>query len=138
MPRINRTFWMFALIAASACHTLTEPNALQDFQWMAVDNAAEITEGIDAAVFFGDISMLGQLKTPTLCFKPVADFTRDGSALTVRVTAQPTSGSTCPSTPGGFRYTALLRGLGSGSFTLHVIHAVNGTEAEYTENLEIP
>lgn len=129
--------WMM-LALGTACAGVSDRNPLQDFQWIAVDNPNDIHEGIDAAAFSGDIDLLGQIRTPTLCYNLNADFDRSGSDLTVHVTAKSTNSSNCNKTPGGFQYTALLRGLGSGSYTLHVIHTVaGGTETSYSKTLEI-
>jgi len=127
-----------ALGAAAGCSSITDAHPLQDFKWIAVDNPDDVHEGIDAAVFSGDIDLLGQIRTPSLCFNLTADYDRSGSDLTVHVTAKSTNSSNCTKTPGGFQYTALLRGLGRGSYTLHVIHTVSGgAETSYSKALEI-
>ena len=127
-----------AVIAASGCDLATEPVALQDFQWIAVENANDVTEGFDAAAFGGDVALLGQIKTPTLCFKLSADFDRSGSTLTVRVTAQQSNSPNCGSAPGGYQYTAAIRGLSDGNYTLHAIHSVPGSsDKEYTETVTV-
>jgi hypothetical protein len=127
-----------AVMAGGACDLVTDPPPLEDFNWVAVDNVDEIQEGIDAAVFFGEINLLGQVRTPSLCYSLSADFHRTGSDLTVEVTAKSTDSHNCSQEPGGFRYTAVLRHLGPGDYTLHVIHRVPGTDPqEYTEELTI-
>jgi len=138
LTRGTLPWMMLALGTAAACGSVTEARPLQDFQWIAVDNPNDVHEGIDAAVFAGDIDLLGQISTPTLCFNLAADYGRSGSDLTVHVTAKSTNSSNCTKTPGGFQYTALLRGLGRGSYTLHVIHTVSGgAETSYSKALEI-
>lgn len=117
---------VIASIAMAGCHILTEPSSLQDFQWIAIEDPAQVTDGIDAAAFATDIDLLGQMKTPTLCYKLSADFSRAGSDLTLHIDAKPSDAQNCQKTPGGYNYTAALRGLGSGFYTLHVIHTVDG------------
>jgi hypothetical protein len=137
MPLVRSIASMLVLLAVAGCG-VTEPNPLEDFRWIAVENADEVTEGIDAAPFFGDINVLGQFKTPTLCFNVDSDFERNGSTLTIRVTARPSNATNCQRTPGGYRYTAVLRRLGSGTYTLRVVHAVSGAaEREFTETVEL-
>ena len=127
-----------ALVASAGCHLVTEPSRLQDFQWIAVENPSEVQEGIDAVAFAGDIDLLGQMKKPTLCFKLEADFDRNGSTLTVHVNARSSQSANCDQQAGGYRYTALLRGLGSGKYTLHVVHSVPGVaDREFSKDLEI-
>lgn len=131
--------WTAALLVAMACNSITEPASLENFEWVAVDDPAQIQEGIDAAAFAGDIDLIGQLKTPTLCYTLASDFARNGSTLTMHVTARSTNSPNCTPTPGGYQYTAVLRRLGSGNYTLRVIHTVPGfAENEYTKALTIP
>jgi hypothetical protein len=132
MPKPIRRILPVAALAAIAsvatigCHVITEPSTLRDFQWVAVEHPDEVTEGIDVAAFAADIDLLGQLKTPTLCYNLVATFDRSGSDLTIHVDAKTSAAPNCQKTPGGYRYTAALRGLGSGSYTVHVVHTVEG------------
>jgi hypothetical protein len=127
-----------ALLAVSGCDLVTTPDLLQDFDWVAVENPDNIQEGIDAAVLAGDVQFLGQLRTPSLCYKLSADFNREGQTLNIRVDAASSNSPTCAQSSGGFRYTGALRNLGSGSYTFRVIHAVAGqTEKVYTKSLEI-
>ena len=141
MRRLTRTLlpWIAAsLLASSGCGLSTEPVALQDFQWLAIENANDVTEGMDAAAFGGDVALLGQMKTPTLCFKLNADFDRNASTVTVHVTAQQSTSTTCSSTPGGYQYTAAIRGLEKGDYTLQVIHSVPGAgDKAYTKTISI-
>ncbi len=126
------------LLSNSGCDLTTEPVAFQDFQWLAIENPNEVVEGIDAAALGGDIALLGQLKTPSLCFRLTADFERDGSVLTVRVTAQQSTSPNCSSTPGGYQYTAAIRGLDDGDYTLQVIHLVPGSSGKaYTKSVSV-
>lgn len=141
MHRLQRALapWTaLACLVTSSCGLSTEPVVFQDFQWLAVENATEVTEGMDAAAFAGDVALLGQLRTPTVCFRLSGNFTRDGSALTVRVSAQASNSATCGNTPGGYQYTAAIRGLDRGDYTLRVIHSVAGLgDKKYSKPIAI-
>ena len=141
MKRLTRGLapWIGAvLLASSGCSLSTEPVAFQDFQWLAIENSNDVTEGMDAAALGGDIALLGQLKTPTLCFRLNADFDRSASTLTVHVTAQQSTSPNCGTTPGGYRYTAAIRGLEKGDYTLQVIHTVQGsTDKSFSKTISV-
>ncbi len=141
MPRTrNRVAPLMAvlLLAVSGCSLSTEPVVFQDFQWIALENANQVVEGMDAAVFAGDVALLGQMKTPTLCFRLSGRLERGDKTLTVRVTAEPNNSQTCGNAPGGYQYTAAIRGLDSGEYTLNVVHAVSGaTDKQYSKTLVI-
>jgi len=127
----------FVLLFASACDTLTAPKTrLDQFDWVAIDNPDIITEGMDAAGFYGDVNLLGQLKSPTLCFALEADFSQHDSLLELHVTARPSSSSNCSQSPGGFRYTGVIRAVGAGTYTVRVTHSVPGT-ADQTFEKEV-
>jgi hypothetical protein len=117
-----------ALLTASGCSAFTEPKPLEEFEYIAVANPADVQEGVDAAPFFGEINLLGQFKTPSLCFTLSPSFRQDGSTLNLTVEAKPTNSSNCENVPGGFRYTGVLRHIDAGqSYTLHVTHVVPGS-----------
>lgn len=141
MQRLNRAFapsTVLVLLMMSGCGLSTAPVAFQDFQWLAVENANDVVEGMDAAAFGGDVAVLGQLKTPTLCFKLSGSFDRNGSSLTVRVAAQPSNAATCSNTPGGYQYTAAIRGLDRGDYSLRVVHSIVGGAAnEYSKPIAV-
>lgn len=67
MQRLNRAFapsTVLVLLMMSGCGLSTAPVAFQDFQWLAVENANDVVEGMDAAAFGGDVAVLGQLEDP--------------------------------------------------------------------------
>ncbi len=129
---------MLLVFATGGCGVSTGPSPSNEFQWSAVENPAEARDAIDAAAFAGDVNVLGQLKTPTLCYRLASSFTRSGSSLTLRVVATSTNASNCAQTASGFRYTAVFRNVASGTYTLHVIHTVpDFAEHEYSESLTI-
>lgn len=141
MLRLNRRLapLMFvALLGTAGCDLTTAPVVFQDFQWLMVENANDVIEGIDAAAFGGDVALLGQLRTPTRCFKLSAHFDHNGSSLAVHIAAEPTNAPTCDSAPGGYQYTAAIRGLDAGDYTLRVTHSVPGSpDKEYTKSISV-
>lgn len=131
---------LFALALSTTifgCGLSTEPVVFQDFQWIALDNASAVMEGMDAAAFAGDVALLGQMKTPSLCFKLLGKLDRGDKTLTVRVTAEPNNSPNCGNAAGGYQYTAAIRGLERGQYTLNVIHVVSGAEKQFTKTLII-
>jgi hypothetical protein len=133
-----------ALIAALAlghagCSALTEPKPLIDeFNWEVLDSPAGITEGVEFAPFFGDISFAGQLKTPTPCHTISSKLENSGSTITIRVNAASTNSATCAQAQAAFRYTGIIRNLRSGTFTMRVIHAIPGqADQEYTKTVKL-
>jgi hypothetical protein len=117
-----------ALIAVSGCKSLTDPKTrLDSFQWQAVDNPESVTDGMDAVGFAGDVDIIGQLKTPTLCFNLEADYSRSGATLQLHVSAKPSNSATCNQNPGGYQYTAAIRAVGAGTYTMRVVHSLPGT-----------
>lgn len=135
---MRRTLLMVAMLALGGCEVLTEPKPLEEFEWIGVQNQSEVQEGIDAAVFFGEINLLGQFKTPSLCFNVIPTFGQSGSTLTLRVDAKSTNSANCAQVPGGFRYTGVIRRLGRGTYTLRIIHGVPGQpDKEYSKTVTI-
>jgi hypothetical protein len=127
-----------ALVGLSGCGLSTEPVQLQDFQWLAVDNPNEVTEGMDAAAFQGDVALLGQLKTPTLCFRLTSALDVTPPTVVVRITAQQNDSPNCGKQPGGYQYTVAIRGLDDGDYTLRVIHSVPGSpDKEFSKSVSV-
>src|SRR5687768_9105054 len=59
---------------------VTDPKPLIDeFTWEAVENPNDVVEGVDIAGFFRDISFLGQVKTPTLCYSVKSSLQTSGN-----------------------------------------------------------
>lgn len=125
------------LVMGLGCGSFTDPRPIVDeFAWEAVENPNNVQEGVDAAAFLGDISFLGQFRTPTLCFSLKQNIEKSGSTVTLRIDATSSGSTTCAQTPGGFRYTGVIRNLESGTYTLRVIHAVTGMPPqEYTKTV---
>ncbi|HET6679609.1 MAG TPA: hypothetical protein VFG84_00285 [Gemmatimonadaceae bacterium] len=127
-----------ALLAVVGCDLSTGPSPSNEFAWSVVENAAEARDAMDAAAFAGDVNILGQLTTPTLCYNLASNFIRNGASLTLRVTANSSSATNCDQSAGGLRYTAVFRNAGRGEHPLLVVHSVPGfPDREYTDTLTI-
>jgi hypothetical protein len=140
MRRIGRAVLVLAtaLAGASSCGITTEPVQLQDFQWIAIDKPQDVIEGMDAAAFQGDVAVLGQMKTPTLCFRLSGSLDVNGSTATIHINAEQSSSPNCGNSPGGYQYTAAIRGLNDGDYTVRVIHSVPGiADKEFTKTITV-
>jgi hypothetical protein len=116
------------LSMTAACGALTEPKPLIDeFTWEAVENPNDVMEGVTFAPFFTDISFLGQMKTPTLCYAIKSTLNASGNTLDLRVEASSTNSPNCAQSQGGYRYQGVVRNLSAGSFTMKVTHVVPGS-----------
>jgi hypothetical protein len=137
-----RSFFRLAAVAAltfGAAGCFTEPKPLIDeFTWEAVENQNDITEGVTIAAFFSDISFLGQVKTPTLCFSATSRLTVDGNNLTLNVDLVSSGSGTCTQQAGGVRYTGVVRNLSSGTYNVHIIQTVSGQgTTEFNETVKL-
>src|SRR5215212_10301822 len=120
MKRVMRAALVAALCSISACG-ITEPKPLLDeFSWESVENQAEVTEGVNIAGFFGDISFLGQAKTPTLCYSVASKLGVEGNTLTLTIDITASGSGTCTQQAGGVRYSGAIRSLGKGTYTVHI------------------
>jgi hypothetical protein len=128
-----------AALAFMVAGCFTEPKPLIDeFTWESVENQTDITEGVTVAAFFRDISFLGQVKTPTVCYSATSKLTVDGSNLTVNVDITPSGSTTCAQTPGGVRYTGVIRNLSSGTYHVRIVQNVSGVgTTEFNETVEL-
>jgi hypothetical protein len=126
------------LIPAAGCDLVTDPEPLEEFVYEAVEDPAGVEEGVEVVEFFGEVQVLGQILTPTLCYRMDGEFDQKGSTMTLQVNATSTNSINCSQHPGGFHYTAVLRHLKSGTYTLKIIHKLPGqTAKEYTRTVTI-
>lgn len=126
-----------AFLAITGCGSITNPARLEVFDWGEVEDPSSIEEGIDATVAFGELFVLGQLNTPSKCYRLTATFDRNDSRATLRIRGE-LANQNCGPGIGGFRYTATIRNLASGTYDLRVIHDVDGAQTqEFTESVEI-
>lgn len=128
-----------AVLAFTMAGCFTEPKPLIDeFTWESVENQADVTEGVTIAAFFRDISFLGQVKTPTLCYSATSKLSVDGTNLTLTIDITPSGSTTCSQTPGGVRYTGVVRNLSSGTYHVRIIQKVTGVgTTEYNETVQL-
>ncbi len=116
-----------ALALIAGCDLFTEPKPLIDlFTWEMVDNEDEITEGVTVAALFGDISFLGQAKTPTLCYNVTPKLETSGNDITLRVDINSSGSGACAQQAGGVRYSGAVQNLSGGTYTVRVIQTVAG------------
>ena len=134
---LKRVALAASLVAVTGC--FTEPGPLLDeFTWEGVTNQAEITEGVTIAALFRDISFLGQAKTPTLCYGVAANLSVDGTTVTLNVDITSSGSGTCAQTPGGVRYTGVVRNLAKGTYTVHIIQKTTGVGVqEFTQEVTL-
>jgi len=108
------------------------------FDWGEAEDPETVVEGITTTVALGELFILGQMNTPTRCFKLDAEFKRKGSEVTVRVTASSSHSPNCDQSIGGFRYTAVMSNLDFRTYDLKVIHDVPaGYGGEYSTTVVI-
>ncbi|MGD8277911.1 MAG: hypothetical protein PVH00_07785 [Gemmatimonadota bacterium] len=128
MPnRFRATGSLIAVVLAVAgCGSLTEPQLLTDFEWGEVDDPATVQPGIQTAVVLGELYVLGQMQTPTRCYRLTKDFDQSGSRLTLKVTAAGSNTANCNVSQGGYRYTLVVHNLKFDTYDLRVTHAIEG------------
>jgi hypothetical protein len=126
--KVLRTMAAAMLIAlGSGCSLFTGPQPLLDqFTWEMVDNQSDITEGVSIAALFGDISFLGQVKTPTLCYSVTSKLETDDFDITIRVDITASGSGTCAQQSGGVRYSGAVMNLSDGTYTVRIIQTVSG------------
>jgi len=128
-----------AALAFAVAGCVTEPKPLLDeFTWESVESQSDITEGVSIAAFFRDISFLGQVKTPTLCYSVTSRLAVDGGTLTLNIDITSSGSGTCTQQAGGVRYTGVVRNLPSGTYTVHIIQNVGGVgTTEFNETVKL-
>lgn len=115
------------IVLGAGCDLFTEPQPLIDqFTWEMVENENEITEGVTIAALFGDISFLGQAKTPTLCYSVTPELETDGFDITIRVNIAASGSGACAQQAGGVRYSGAVQNLGGGTYTVRIIQTISG------------
>jgi len=125
-------------LAVSGCSSLTGPQLLTDFEWGEVENPATVQERVLTSVVLGELFVLGQMQTPTRCYNIGFDLGRNGSQLTLRVSAKPGNSTNCDQNPGAYRYTLTVHNLKFGTYNLRVFHDITGAQGgEFTETVTI-
>ena len=114
------------LLALGGCSSITDPQLVTSFEWGEVEDPENVVEGIEATVVFGELFIVGQLNTPARCYNLDADFQTSSNRLTVRVEANRTNAPNCDESLGGFTYIATMSNLKFATYSLSVIHDVEG------------
>jgi len=84
----------------------------------------------------GGATVRGAMMTPTPCHRLAGAVERDGPTVTLRVSATADPDAMCIQSIGSIPYTATLRGLAAGSYTLRVLHTYPGSGWETATALE--
>ena len=125
------------VLVVGGCSSLTEPEVVTDFQWTEVDPEI-MEEGVVATVALGELFILGQVPTPTRCYRVDFGFEKRGSKLTLQIDATTSMTENCDLSPGGYRYTLGVYNLKSGTYELRVFHDVSGGQARaFTQTVTI-
>ena len=74
----------------------------------------------------GTVAVRGTVSTPNPCYALSGTAARDGSTLTLTVTARSTA-EVCIQSIGTLAFDATLRGVPAGSYTVRVVHTYGGT-----------
>lgn len=75
----------------------------------------------------GQVAVRGSMETPNPCFKLSGDLQRSGQTLTVTVTGRADPEAMCIQSIGSVPYTATIRGVAPGTYTVRVTHTYAGT-----------
>lgn len=84
----------------------------------------------------GGATVRGVMSTPNPCHRLSGAVERAGSTVTLRVSATADPDVMCIASIGSIPYTAAIRGLPAGSYTLRVVHTYPGTGWETATALE--
>jgi hypothetical protein len=98
-----------------------------EFQQGQGGSSAGGEQGATAAAGSGQIAIRGTMQTPNPCYKLSAALERSGQTLSVRVTGRADPDAMCIQSIGMLPYTATLRGVGPGAYTVRVIHTYPDT-----------
>jgi hypothetical protein len=93
-------------------------------------------QGATAEGAAGGAVIHGTITTPNPCHKLSGAVERSGETVTVRVSATVDPEVMCIASIGAIPYTATVRGLPAGSYTLRVLHVYPGTGWETATALE--
>jgi hypothetical protein len=125
-------------LLGAACDSVTGLDALGSFSWGELDEGTVAEEGIDVTGVLGEIFVLGELTTPTRCYRLTAEADRDGDRVTLRVDANSTGTDNCNTVQGNYRYTAVIRNLPPATYQVRAVHAVSGGETlEFSDTISV-
>ena len=98
-----------------------------EFQQGQGGSSAGGEQGATATAGERRISIQGTVQTPNPCFKLSGDLQRSGQVLTVQVTGRADPDGMCIQSIGALPYTATVRGVAPGTYTVRVVHAYPDT-----------
>jgi hypothetical protein len=107
-----------------------------EFQQGQGGSSAGGEQGAAATAGSGRIAIRGTMQTPNPCYKLAAALERSGQTLSVRVTGRADPDAMCIQSIGMLPYTATLRGVGAGTYTVRVIHTYPDTGWETATALD--
>lgn len=125
-----------AVLTAGGCDAVGPGETLGQFEWSELDDGP-VNEFSDFTVIGREIVLLGELNTPTPCYRLRADVAKTSSRITVRIDGTSTGSPNCGEETGSFRYSGLLRDV-QGFDELRVIHDITGGETtEFVHDLTV-
>jgi hypothetical protein len=127
-----------AALAFTVAGCFTDPKPLIDeFTFQSLDNQ-NFTESVSIAALFRDISFLGQVKTPSLCYGATVGLKVDGPDVTVTIDLSPTESATCNQQPGGVQYSGSVRNLNPGTYNVRIVQNVTGVgTTEFAQTVKL-
>ncbi len=126
------------LLGAAGCADVTGVDYMKEFTVGTMPDPETLVPGVEANSALRLLYIQGLVQTPSPCYDLAGDFEKKGSTLTLRVEAERDDGTGCEVGKGGFRYNALVGGLKRGSYTLKVVHTIDGAQAsQFTLSVEV-
>jgi len=107
-----------------------------EFQQGQAGSSTGGQQGATATAGSGQIVIRGTMETPTPCHKLSGELQQQGRTLSVRVVAQADPDVMCIQSIGSIPYTATLRDVAPGAYTVRVIHTYPGTGWDAAAALE--
>lgn len=107
-----------------------------EFQQGQGGSASGGEQGATATAGSGQIAIRGTMQTPNPCYKLSGELQQQGQTLSVRVVGQADPNVMCIQSIGSVPYTATLRDVAPGTYTVRVMHTYPGTGWDAAAALE--
>jgi hypothetical protein len=107
-----------------------------EFQQGQGGSASGGEQGATATAGSGQIAIRGTMQTPNPCYKLSGELQQQGQTLSVRVVGQADPDAMCIQSIGSVPYTATLRDVAPGTYTVRVMHTYPGTGWDAAAALE--
>jgi hypothetical protein len=125
------------LLALPGCNDLTSPETLGQFTWSEIEGAP-VEESSNIVAIGRDVLVIGELTTPTACYRLFPHLSEGGSRMTLRIEGRNTQTPNCAQRTGSYRYQATLNQLESSTRELVIVHDIeDGERTEFTHPLDI-